>query len=73
MYNAKAYSADSATSPLARTTIARRDRTRRADRHPVLRCLSLRIGSTGHYDPDALTALLKAYDKWDTVMMPTTA
>ena len=27
MFNAKAYSADSATSPLARTTIARRDPT----------------------------------------------
>ncbi len=27
MYNAKAYSASSATSPLAPTTIARRDRT----------------------------------------------
>jgi uncharacterized protein len=25
---------------------------------------------TGHYDPEALAALLKAYDKWDTVMMP---
>ncbi len=28
------------------------------------------IGFTGHYDPEALAALLKAYDKWDTVMMP---
>jgi predicted aldo/keto reductase-like oxidoreductase len=28
------------------------------------------IGFTGHYDPEAHAALLKAYDKWDTVMMP---
>lgn len=28
------------------------------------------IGFTGHYDPAAHAALLKAYDKWDTVMMP---
>ena len=28
------------------------------------------IGFTGHYDPEALAALLKAYDTWDTVMMP---
>jgi aryl-alcohol dehydrogenase-like predicted oxidoreductase len=28
------------------------------------------IGFTGHYDPQAHAALLKAYDKWDTVMMP---
>ena len=28
------------------------------------------IGFTGHYDPEVLAALLKAYDKWDTVMMP---
>lgn len=28
------------------------------------------IGFTGHYDPDAHAALIKAYDKWDTVMMP---
>ena len=28
------------------------------------------IGFTGHYDPEALAALLKAYDRWDTVMMP---
>jgi uncharacterized protein len=28
------------------------------------------IGFTGHYDPEVHTALLKAYDKWDTVMMP---
>lgn len=28
------------------------------------------IGFTGHFDPDAHAALLKAYSKWDTVMMP---
>jgi len=28
------------------------------------------IGFTGHYDPEVHAALLKAYDKWDTVMMP---
>ena len=28
------------------------------------------IGFTGHSDPEAHAALLKAYDKWDTVMMP---
>ena len=28
------------------------------------------IGFTGHFDPEVLAALLKAYDKWDTVMMP---
>jgi predicted aldo/keto reductase-like oxidoreductase len=28
------------------------------------------IGFTGHYDPEVHRALLKAYDKWDTVMMP---
>lgn len=28
------------------------------------------IGFTGHYDPEAHAALLKAYNKWDTVMMP---
>jgi uncharacterized protein len=28
------------------------------------------IGFTGHYDPEAHATLLKAYDKWDTVMMP---
>lgn len=28
------------------------------------------IGFTGHYDPEIHAALLKAYDKWDTVMMP---
>jgi predicted aldo/keto reductase-like oxidoreductase len=31
------------------------------------------IGFTGHYDPDVLAALLKAYDRWDTVMMPINA
>jgi uncharacterized protein len=31
------------------------------------------IGFTGHYDPEALAALLKAYDNWDTVMMPLNA
>jgi aryl-alcohol dehydrogenase-like predicted oxidoreductase len=28
------------------------------------------IGFTGHFDPDAHVAMLKAYDSWDTVMMP---
>ena len=28
------------------------------------------IGFTGHYDPKVHAAILKAYDKWDTVMMP---
>jgi uncharacterized protein len=28
------------------------------------------IGFTGHFDPEVHVALLKAYDKWDTVMMP---
>ena len=28
------------------------------------------IGFTGHFDPEAHAALLKAYDRWDTVMMP---
>lgn len=28
------------------------------------------IGFTGHFDPDAHAALLKAYGQWDTVMMP---
>ena len=28
------------------------------------------IGFTGHTDPEVHAALLKAYDKWDTVMMP---
>jgi uncharacterized protein len=28
------------------------------------------IGFTGHHDPEIHAALLKAYDKWDTVMMP---
>ena len=28
------------------------------------------IGFTGHFDPAAHAALLKAYDKWDSVMMP---
>ncbi|WP_162179997.1 aldo/keto reductase [Bryobacter aggregatus] len=28
------------------------------------------IGFTGHFDPAIHAALLKAYDKWDTVMMP---
>lgn len=28
------------------------------------------IGFTGHSDPEAHAALLKAYGKWDTVMMP---
>ena len=28
------------------------------------------IGFTGHFDPEAHAALLKAYNQWDTVMMP---
>jgi aryl-alcohol dehydrogenase-like predicted oxidoreductase len=28
------------------------------------------IGFTGNFDPEVHAALLKAYDKWDTVMMP---
>lgn len=28
------------------------------------------IGFTGHFDPEVHASLLKAYDKWDTVMMP---
>src|SRR5580692_3722647 len=28
------------------------------------------IGFTGHSDPEVHAALLKAYDQWDTVMMP---
>jgi predicted aldo/keto reductase-like oxidoreductase len=28
------------------------------------------IGFTGHYDPEVHAALLKAYPKWDTVMLP---
>lgn len=28
------------------------------------------IGFTGHFDPAVHTAMLKAYDKWDTVMLP---
>jgi predicted aldo/keto reductase-like oxidoreductase len=28
------------------------------------------IGFTGHSDPEVHAALLKAYDRWDTVMMP---
>jgi predicted aldo/keto reductase-like oxidoreductase len=31
------------------------------------------IGFTGHYDPEVHAALLKAYDHWDTVMMPVLA
>ncbi|MDB5080059.1 MAG: putative oxidoreductase, partial [Chloroflexi bacterium] len=31
------------------------------------------IGFTGHYDPEVHTALLKATDKWDTVMLPINA
>jgi len=31
------------------------------------------IGFTGHYDPEVHAALLKAYDRWDTVMMPINA
>ena len=28
------------------------------------------IGFTGHFDPDVHAALLRAYPKWDTVMLP---
>jgi len=28
------------------------------------------IGFTGHFDPEVHVAMLKAYDRWDTVMMP---
>jgi predicted aldo/keto reductase-like oxidoreductase len=28
------------------------------------------IGFTGHFDPEAHVAFLKAYDKWDSVLMP---
>jgi uncharacterized protein len=28
------------------------------------------IGFTGHFDPDAHAAMLKAYDRWDSVLMP---
>ncbi len=28
------------------------------------------IGFTGHFDPEVHSALLKRYDRWDTVMMP---
>ena len=28
------------------------------------------IGFTGHFDPEAHAALLKAYNQWDTVLMP---
>lgn len=28
------------------------------------------IGFTGHFDPEAHAALLKAYNRWDTVLMP---
>jgi predicted aldo/keto reductase-like oxidoreductase len=28
------------------------------------------IGFTGHFDPEIHTAMLKAYGKWDTVMLP---
>jgi len=31
------------------------------------------FGFTGHYDPEVHAALLKAYNKWDTVMMPLNA
>lgn len=31
------------------------------------------IGFTGHYDPEVHAALLRAYDRWDTVMMPLNA
>jgi len=28
------------------------------------------IGFTGHFDPEVHAAMLKAYDKWDSVPMP---
>jgi predicted aldo/keto reductase-like oxidoreductase len=28
------------------------------------------VGFTGHFDPEVHAVLLKAYDQWDTVMMP---
>ncbi len=28
------------------------------------------IGFTGHYDPKLLLAMLQAYDKWDSILMP---
>src|SRR5271157_1575005 len=28
------------------------------------------IGFTGHYDPEVHAAMLKAYDQWDSVLMP---
>lgn len=28
------------------------------------------IGFTGHFDPQALNGMLKAYDKWDSILMP---
>jgi len=28
------------------------------------------IGFTGHHDPNAHVAMLKAYDKWDSILMP---
>ena len=28
------------------------------------------FGFTGHYDPSAHVAMLKAYDKWDSILMP---
>ena len=28
------------------------------------------IGFTGHYDPNVHVAMLKAYDKWDSILMP---
>ncbi len=31
------------------------------------------IGFTGHYDPEVLVALLKAYEGWDTAFMPLNA
>ena len=31
------------------------------------------LGFTGHYDPEALLTLLKAYSKWDTILMPLNA
>ena len=28
------------------------------------------IGFTGHHDPEAHLAMLRAYDRWDSILMP---
>ncbi len=28
------------------------------------------IGFTGHFDPEAMNGMLRAYDKWDSILMP---